>query len=108
MSKVKFKKITFNMQLVDGSTRETAGYLFEIDGLDFDFIAHRLANNSKLWGVSEHLTGALVSNAGLSFTTRKQAVNDTIWRLIPHLISRLIELVDEINHVNKPLKEAIK
>lgn len=105
---MKFRKITFNIQLADGKKQEIDGYLFNIDGLDFNFIAHRLANNNKLWGVSEHLTGAVVSSPLISFTTRKQAINDTIGRLTPPLVDRLSELVDEVKHVNEPLKEAIK
>ena len=108
MNKIKFKKITFNIQLVDGKKKEIDGYLFNIDGLEFDFVVHRSPFINKNWGVSEYLTGASVLRSTEAYTTRKQAVNGAIERLTLPLVDRLGELVNKHKHVNEPLKEAIK
>ena len=105
MNKIKFKKITFNIQFVDGKKKEIDGYLFNIDGLTPDFVVHQNHNAHDVWDVSEYLTGAGVSIR--SFKTRKQAVSSTIDRL-QGLNDRLNLLIDKHPHVNEPLKEAIK
>jgi len=104
MNTIKFKKVTFNVQLKNGKKKETTGYLFNIDGLDYNFVAHRRIDNESLWVVSEHLTGTLVSRTFSYYTTRKKAVNETIKRLIPKLVDKLPILVDKVPHVNKPIK----
>ena len=105
MNPIRFKKVTFNIQLKTGKKKETSGYLFNIDGLDFNFIAHRRIDNESSWVVSEHLTGTLVSRSYSYYTTRKKAVYETIKRLSePKLVDKLPELVDKVPHVNKPIK----
>ena len=105
MDKIRFKKVTFNVQLKNGKKKEVHGYLFNIDGLDFNFIVHRRIDNKSFWVVSEHLTGTLVSKSYSYYTTRKKAVYETIKRLSePKLVDKLPELVDKVPHVNQPIK----
>ncbi|URJ76312.1 hypothetical protein MF621_004017 (plasmid) [Bacillus velezensis] len=93
------KSVTFKIPCRSGENKTIKGYLFNVDGVPYDFVVHRNLQDDE-WTTSELTSGMKLTDSH-SFRTRGDAIEYTRNLLKKDLIKeKLINLVDSSKKIN--------